>query len=55
MTAENVGDQPLGYFDAARMEETYGFVEDSFDIESFDVTGAYTNRFLNEDVTMPAQ
>ncbi|MCA8906760.1 MAG: ABC transporter substrate-binding protein [Rhodospirillaceae bacterium] len=53
MTDANAGTLPLGHFDPARMEETYGFVADSFDIEGYDVTDAYTNEFLDDSVVMP--
>ncbi|MEQ9814720.1 MAG: ABC transporter substrate-binding protein [Azospirillaceae bacterium] len=54
MTDAGAGELPLGHFDPERMAETYGYVADSFDIEAFEVTDAYTNEFLAEDVVMPA-
>ncbi|NBB82157.1 MAG: ABC transporter substrate-binding protein [Alphaproteobacteria bacterium] len=54
MTGEGAGETPLGHFDPERMAETYGFVADSFEIEAFDVTDAYTNSYLDDAVTMPS-
>lgn len=53
MTGANAGTQPLGYFDPSRMEATYGFVADSFDIIPFDVTEGYSNDHLAGDVVLP--
>lgn len=44
----------LGHFDPARMEADYELVETYFEIdEPFEITDAYTNRFIDTDITMP--
>jgi NitT/TauT family transport system substrate-binding protein len=43
----------LGYFDPARLEQDYTWVDASFDIEAYDITDAYTNEFLDTAVKMP--
>jgi NitT/TauT family transport system substrate-binding protein len=43
----------LGYFDPARLEQDYKWVDASFDIEGYDVKEAYTNEFLDTAVKMP--
>jgi NitT/TauT family transport system substrate-binding protein len=43
----------LGYFDPARLEQDYKWVDAAFDIEPYDVTEAYTNEFLDTSVKMP--
>jgi NitT/TauT family transport system substrate-binding protein len=48
VTRENA----LGYFDPARLEQDYEWVDASFEIESYDVTEAYTNEFLDTSVKM---
>ncbi|MEM7442374.1 MAG: ABC transporter substrate-binding protein [Pseudomonadota bacterium] len=53
MTDANAGSAPLGHFDPERMDVTYGFVADSFEITPFDVTEGYTNDHLSADVVMP--
>jgi NitT/TauT family transport system substrate-binding protein len=49
VTRENA----LGYFDPARLEQDYKWVDASFEIEPYDVTEAYTNEFLDTSVKMP--
>jgi NitT/TauT family transport system substrate-binding protein len=48
VTRENA----LGYFDPARLEQDYEWVDASFEIEPYDVTEAYTNEFLDTSVKM---
>jgi len=48
VTRENA----LGYFDPARMEQDYTWVDASFDIEPYNVQEAYTNEFLDTSVKM---
>jgi NitT/TauT family transport system substrate-binding protein len=43
----------LGYFDPARLDQDYKWVDASFEIEGYDVGEAYTNRFLDSAVKMP--
>lgn len=50
VTRENA----LGYFDPERMKQDYAWVDQSFDIEAYDVEAAYTNEFLDTSVKMPA-
>jgi NitT/TauT family transport system substrate-binding protein len=49
VTRENA----LGYFDPARLDQDYKWVDASFDIEPYDVSEAYTNEFLDTSVKMP--
>jgi NitT/TauT family transport system substrate-binding protein len=49
VTRENA----LGYFDPARLEQDYKWVDASFDIEPYRVSEAYTNEFLDTAVKMP--
>jgi NitT/TauT family transport system substrate-binding protein len=49
VTRENA----LGYFDPARLEQDYKWVDESFDIEPYEASEAYTNEFLDTSVKMP--
>ena len=51
-TSQNVA---LGWFDAKRMDETYNLVKTYVGVEKeFDISGAYTNAFLDKSVKMKA-
>jgi len=46
-------EKALGWFDPARMEQDYAWVDASFDIEPYAVEDAYTNQFLDASVKLP--
>lgn len=45
-------DHAIGYFDPARLKTDYQYVAESFEIEAFDVTSAYTNDLLDMSVKL---
>ena len=53
MTTETTVTEGLGWFDPARITDTYQLVEAYFGVETpFDAETAYTNRFLSKEVKM---
>ncbi len=46
-------DLPFGTFKRDRMEHDYAAVEESFDIEPYDIHSAYTNEFLDPALKLP--
>ena len=53
MTTETTVSEALGWFDEARIRDTYDLVETYFDVETpFDPQEGYTNEFLSRDIKM---
>ena len=54
MSTEATRTGGLGYFDPARLAESYALVEKYFDLEEpFAVDDAYTNEFLDTSIKAP--
>ncbi len=55
MTADSSVNSALGYFDPARMVSDYSGVQVSFDdVKSYEIKSAYTNKYLDMSIKMPA-